>query len=124
MNKNRIGGGAALDELAKHSEVRCYPEGGHVDAAVVLGRSVARTAPGLPVEEESHEGIETLGGLIAAKLGRIPNVGEQIGIGARTLRVEERDGRRVARVRLLPVGTDSGQKKAAPARDAHGKRGS
>ena len=36
-------------------------------------------AAGLRVEEESHEGVETLGGLIAAKLGRIPDVGEQIG---------------------------------------------
>jgi CBS domain containing-hemolysin-like protein len=59
-------------------------------------------AAGLRLEEESHEGVETLGGLIAATLGRIPEVGEQIGIGGRALRVEARDGRRIDTVRLLP----------------------
>jgi CBS domain containing-hemolysin-like protein len=58
-------------------------------------------ATGLRLEEESHEGVETLGGLIAATLGRIPGVGEQIGIGGRALRIEARDGRRIATVRLL-----------------------
>jgi putative hemolysin len=57
---------------------------------------------GLRVEEVSREGVETLGGLIAAKLGRIPELGEQVRVSGRTLRVETRDGRRVATVRLLP----------------------
>ena len=71
-------------------------------------------AAGLRLEEdESHEGVETLGGLIAAKLGRIPDVGEQIGIGGRALRVESRDGRRIATVRLLPLAT-SEQRKSTP----------
>lgn len=70
-------------------------------------------AAGLRLEEESHEGVETLGGLIAATLGRIPEVGEQqIGIGGRALRVEARDGRRIATVRLLPVPTRTEQKTA------------
>ncbi len=49
MNKNRIGGGAVLDELATHSEVRCYPKGGYVDAAVAQGRFAflpGETCPG------------------------------------------------------------------------------
>jgi putative hemolysin len=62
-------------------------------------------AVGVRVDDESQEGVETLGGLIAAKLGRIPEVGEQVGIGGRTLRVEERDGRRISTVRLLPPTT-------------------
>jgi putative hemolysin len=57
---------------------------------------------GLRVDEGSREGVETLGGLIAAKLGRIPELGEQVRVSGRTLRVETRDGRRVATVRLLP----------------------
>jgi Mg2+/Co2+ transporter CorC len=57
-------------------------------------------------------GVETLGGLIAATLGRIPEVGEQIGIGGRELRVEARDGRRIATVRLLPLATRTEQRKA------------
>jgi putative hemolysin len=72
-------------------------------------------AAGLRVEgEESHEGVETLGGLITAILGRIPEVGEQVGIGGRALRVEARDGRRIATVRLLPLATGSEQKKSTP----------
>jgi putative hemolysin len=71
-------------------------------------------AAGLRLEEESHEGVETLGGLIAATLGRIPEVGEQIGIGGRALRVEARDGRRIATVRLLPLPTPTEQKTAIP----------
>lgn len=43
------------------------------------------TANGVPpAHEESHEEVETLGGLITATLGRIPAVGEQMGIGGRT----------------------------------------
>ena len=71
-------------------------------------------AAGLHVEAESHEGVETLGGLIAATLGRIPEVGEQIAIGGRTVRVEARDGRRIATVRLLPPATRIEPKKATP----------
>jgi transporter associated domain-containing protein len=48
------------------------------------------------VEEESHEGVETLGGLITSTLGRIPEVGEQIGIGGRAVRVEARSVRKRA----------------------------
>jgi CBS domain containing-hemolysin-like protein len=69
-------------------------------------------AAGLRLEEESHEGVETLGGLIAATLGRIPEVGEQTAIGDRALRVEARDGRRIATVRLLPLPTRTEQKPA------------
>jgi CBS domain containing-hemolysin-like protein len=54
------------------------------------------------LDDESYEGVETLGGLVAALLGRIPEVGDQIVIGGRKLRVEARDGLRVARLRLLP----------------------
>jgi putative hemolysin len=73
-------------------------------------------AAGLQVEGESHEGVETLGGLIAATLGRIPEVGEQIAISGRAVRVETRDGRRIATVRLLPLATSNKQKKASPDR--------
>jgi CBS domain containing-hemolysin-like protein len=41
-------------------------------------------------EDELHEGIETLGGLIPAVLGRFPDVGEEVRIGGRRLRVESR----------------------------------
>jgi CBS domain containing-hemolysin-like protein len=57
---------------------------------------------GVRLDDESHEGVETLGGLLAAVLGRFPEVGEEIVIGGRRLRVEARDGLRVETVRCLP----------------------
>jgi CBS domain containing-hemolysin-like protein len=49
-----------------------------------------------------HEGIGTIGGLIPAILGRFPEVGEEVRVGGVRLRVESRDGLRVATARLLP----------------------
>jgi len=59
-------------------------------------------AAGVRVGEKSHDGVDTLGGIIAAILGRFPTVGEEIAIGGRTLRIEARDGLRTSLVRLLP----------------------
>jgi CBS domain containing-hemolysin-like protein len=57
--------------------------------------------PGVHVDPHLSTSVETLGGLVAAALGRFPEVGEEVTIGGRTLRVEARDGLRVASVRLL-----------------------
>jgi putative hemolysin len=59
-------------------------------------------AAGVRVDDKTHEDVDTLGGLITAMLGRFPGVGEEIAIGGRTVRIETRDGLRVALVRLLP----------------------
>jgi putative hemolysin len=60
---------------------------------------------GVRLDDETIASVETLGGLITAFLGRFPEVGEEVTIGGRTLRVEARDGMRVATVRLLPPPT-------------------
>jgi CBS domain containing-hemolysin-like protein len=60
-------------------------------------------AVGIRVDVRSQEGVDTLGGLFAAVLGRIPDVGDEISVGGRRLRVDARDGLRVATVRLLPL---------------------
>jgi CBS domain containing-hemolysin-like protein len=57
---------------------------------------------GVRVKVGSREGVETLGGLITAVLGRFPEVGEEVTVGGRRLRVEARDRLRVTAVRLLP----------------------
>ncbi|ACZ43080.1 protein of unknown function DUF21 [Thermobaculum terrenum ATCC BAA-798] len=54
---------------------------------------------GVEIEEEDH--VETLGGLIMARLGRIPQEGDEVEIGGHKLRVEKMDGMRVDSVRLL-----------------------
>ena len=60
-------------------------------------------ATGLKLTEEDHDAVETLGGLVMTRLGRIPTVGDELTLDGRALRVEEMDGMRVSRVRLLPV---------------------
>jgi CBS domain containing-hemolysin-like protein len=46
---------------------------------------------------------ETLGGLVMADLGRIPEVGDEVRVPGVVLRVTAMDGRRVARLRVTPV---------------------
>jgi CBS domain containing-hemolysin-like protein len=54
-----------------------------------------RVAPGL------REGVDTVGGLVMAALGRIPRVGDMVALEHHTIRVEAIDRRRVAAVRIL-----------------------
>ena len=61
-------------------------------------------AAGIRIDDDIKENVETLGGLLPAVLGRFPDVGEEITIGGRVLRVESRDGLRLATVRLLAPG--------------------
>jgi putative hemolysin len=55
---------------------------------------------GLKLEESDFDNADTVGGLVMARLGRMPEQGDEVPIAGRTLRVEELDGRRVASVRL------------------------
>jgi CBS domain containing-hemolysin-like protein len=59
-------------------------------------------ATGVPLESTVHEAVETIGGAVMMRLGRIPQIGDEVTFGDRTVRVEALDGMRVARVRLLP----------------------
>jgi CBS domain containing-hemolysin-like protein len=56
---------------------------------------------GLRLPESDHEDSDTLGGLVMARLGRIPVEGDSVQVDTHILRVEQLDGRRVAAVRLL-----------------------
>lgn len=59
-------------------------------------------AAGIRLADEERQGVDTLGGLVASLVGRFPEVGEEVAIGSRRVRVEERDGFRIAKLRLLP----------------------
>jgi len=48
---------------------------------------------------------ETAAGFIAAQLGRIPEVGDEISAAGGTLTVTEMDGRRVSRIRVVRTDT-------------------
>jgi putative hemolysin len=46
--------------------------------------------------------VDTVGGLVMAELGRVPDPGDEVALDGHRLRVVALDGRRVAAVRLLP----------------------
>ena len=52
---------------------------------------------------------ETLAGFVLAELGRIPDVGDVVGLDGWTIEVAEMDRRRVAELRLRPVGQGEGR---------------
>ncbi|QCB94172.1 hemolysin family protein [Cellulomonas shaoxiangyii] len=63
-----------------------------------------REATGLRVPDDGP--YETLGGLLMARLGRIPAEGDEVVEGAVRLHVERMDGRRVERVRVEVADTE------------------
>lgn len=69
---------------------------------------------GVKLPDEDHEAVDTLGGLVMTRLGRIPAEGDEIEVDGYVLRVEELDGRRVARVRMeaRPRTADDGRQTA------------
>lgn len=58
---------------------------------------------GIAVDEAIKDEVDTVGGLLMTRLGRVPEIGDEVDIGSWRLRVEERDGFRVAAVRLVPA---------------------
>jgi CBS domain containing-hemolysin-like protein len=61
---------------------------------------------------------ETLGGLLMARLGRIPTEGDSVEVDGVLLQVERMAGRRVERLRVVSL--DDGLDAAAP--DGRGER--
>jgi putative hemolysin len=62
---------------------------------------------GVAVDEAIKDEVDTVGGLVMTQLGRVPEIGDEVDLGGWRLRVEERDGFRVAVVRLSPTVADS-----------------
>ncbi|HEY4571638.1 MAG TPA: transporter associated domain-containing protein, partial [Kribbella sp.] len=64
---------------------------------------------------------ETVGGFLAARLGKVPSTGDEVPLETHTLTVTQMDGRRVARVRLHlvtpPEGEQAQGEPAVPADD-------
>jgi len=58
---------------------------------------------------------ETVGGFLAAQLGKVPSTGDEVAFETHTLTVTEMDGRRVARVRLHRVKPAEEEQLPAPA---------
>ena len=61
---------------------------------------------GLGADDLDEGRVETVGGLLMLRLGRLPQVGDEVPLDFYRLRVEELDGRRVSLVRLTPGGRE------------------
>lgn len=57
--------------------------------------------PGLRVPDEAS--YETVGGFVMSELGRIPEAGDAVDVYGGRLEVERMDGRRIDRIRFVPV---------------------
>jgi putative hemolysin len=62
---------------------------------------------GVRLEAAAHQ-VDTLGGLIMHQLGRVPSLGDEIRLNGWLARVEQLDGRRAARVRVVPASPPPG----------------
>jgi putative hemolysin len=87
---------------AARPEVQPQPDGSVLIDGLARIEDVAREC-GLAVRPEDTDEVETMGGLVMLRLGRLPSVGDEVPLDGTVLRVEQMDGRRVARLRLLPI---------------------
>ena len=74
---------------------------------------------GLAIEDEYNN---TIGGHVFSQLGRKPEVGDEVQVQGRPFVVEQLDGLRIARLRVLPPATSSsdGSGALAPIEEARG----
>ncbi|EFK98474.1 integral membrane protein, partial [Streptomyces sp. SPB78] len=93
------------DPRAKPALVRAGSEGDRAVWAAEGSLRVDRLAGLRPALPEGP--YETLGGLVAAELGRVPRAGDTVRVAGWELRVDSADGRRAGRVRLLAPAPDA-----------------
>ena len=58
----------------------------------------------LGIAEMMDEEVDTLGGLVLARLGRMPRVGDKVRLGDRIVEVSSMRGRRILRLAVSPAG--------------------
>jgi CBS domain containing-hemolysin-like protein len=108
--------GSVGDEYAPAShEVRALTDGSIVADGLALVEDVNAQ---LGTHFDASE-VDSLGGLVFSRLGRRPQVGDEVEIGnGYVARVERLDGLRIARVRLLPPRRGPGAAASAAPEDA------
>jgi CBS domain containing-hemolysin-like protein len=79
-----------------------------------------RTRIGLPVPDGNA--YETVGGYVMARLGRVPQPGDEVTLPGALLRVERMDGRRVDRLRAVPRPVDGDEAPEPEQSDADRER--
>lgn len=81
-------------------QVRPLADGGWLVSGLLRGDEVG-DATGFTMPDGPYE---TLAGLVVARLGRIPDVGDELVVDGRRLTVTRRDRNRVAELRMHPAG--------------------
>ncbi len=84
---------------AEQARVRTLGEGGWLVSGLLRADEVAEATD----FEMPHGPYETLAGLVLARLGRLPDVGDDLVVGGRRFTVTRRDRNRVAELRLHPA---------------------
>ncbi|MGH2559114.1 MAG: hemolysin family protein, partial [Thermomicrobiales bacterium] len=102
--------------LAGEAELDAVTNADLIDGLMGIGE--ARERFGLELAEEQYN-VETVGGYVFSVLARRPAVGDEVNLtGGRVLRVEELDGLRIARLRLLTAPTPPGGEESRTGRAA------
>jgi CBS domain containing-hemolysin-like protein len=88
--------GDIQDEFDQEApRVQTQPDGRlMIDAALTIAELEAATG----TQEDVDEDVDTIGGLVQARLGRLARIGDAIAFGGRTLEVVRVRGRRILRV--------------------------
>ena len=85
-------------------KVQRLPDGRlSVDAILPVDEIEERLGIENPFDDEN---VDTLGGLVFARLGRIPQVGDVVSVGDRRVEVARIKGRRILRVLVHPPSGD------------------
>jgi len=88
--------------LVGRMEIEREPDGSQVfDGRLRI--SDFEEATGVKIPPEEREEVATMGGIIVARLGRLPRAGDEVELAGRRLRVEEVRRNRVGKARLLPA---------------------
>jgi putative hemolysin len=88
--------------LVGRTEMEAEPDGSRVFDGL-LRVSDFEEGTGLRIDEAERGGAATVGGIVMAKLGHVPRVGDEVDLAGRRVRVEEIRRNRVGKARLLPV---------------------
>ncbi len=96
----RIVGQLGDEFEAARPDVQPQPDGSVLIDGLARIEDVAG-ACGLKLDPADAQEVETMGGLMMLRLGRLPTVGDEVPIDSMALRVEQMDGRRVAKLRLV-----------------------
>ncbi len=103
--------GEVQDEFERpETEVEMLPDGSAVIDGLALIDDI-NDRFGMDLDDADYD---TIGGYVFGQLGRKPNIGDEIEVQNRSLRVVELDGLRIARVHLSPELTPSENNSSPP----------